>query len=439
LIRALVVAAAIAWPTIAAAQIPGQNETSFSPERFTPPVGPGSFFWVQDAQVLGHLAWSAGVTANLMSRPLILRDVNTDETVSEPIRTRLGADLLAGIGLGSRFQLGLAVPVVAAQSGDRLAGIGLDESELATTALGDLRLSATARVEGRRSGLGAGLGLGVTLTLPTGDDEQFSGEKGTVVEWRVIGSYGWRSARLAANVGPRLRTEEVVLLSPAQPHGNELMGGLAGEIAIPGTGNRLLALAEWTFVRGDEGPSPDELRLGGRFRLASGWSIVAGAGTGTSSGEIGAPRWRILAGVRLDSETTTDLDGDGIADSVDRCPHEKEDRDGFEDSDGCPDLDNDGDGIPDVVDKCPQHSEDFDGFDDSDGCPELDNDGDGIPDDEDPTPNLYEPRKPAPSAPVLPDPVPDPDAVTGHDPAREDAVSEDQPAPPSDPDPPDDP
>nr|MBA3501557.1 OmpA family protein [Deltaproteobacteria bacterium] len=40
-----------------------------------------------------------------------------------------------------------------------------------------------------------------------------------------------------------------------------------------------------------------------------------------------------------------DLDNDGILDNVDKCPRVPEDLDGFEDTDGCPDLDNDKDGI----------------------------------------------------------------------------------------------
>jgi outer membrane protein OmpA-like peptidoglycan-associated protein len=67
--------------------------------------------------------------------------------------------------------------------------------------------------------------------------------------------------------------------------------------------------------------------------------------------------------------------------------NEAEDKDGFQDEDGCPDPDNDGDGIPDVVDKCPNEPEDRDGFQDEDGCPDPDNDGDGILDKEDKCPN----------------------------------------------------
>jgi outer membrane protein OmpA-like peptidoglycan-associated protein len=82
-----------------------------------------------------------------------------------------------------------------------------------------------------------------------------------------------------------------------------------------------------------------------------------------------------------------DRDGDGIPDIHDKCPNEPEDRDGFEDDDGCPDPDNDKDGIPDAVDKCPNEPEDFDGFQDEDGCPDPDNDQDGVLDSRDRCPN----------------------------------------------------
>ena len=65
-----------------------------------------------------------------------------------------------------------------------------------------------------------------------------------------------------------------------------------------------------------------------------------------------------------------DRDGDGVLDADDRCPDDPEDRDGFQDDDGCPDADNDGDGVPDMNDRCPTDPEDLDGYQDDDGCPE---------------------------------------------------------------------
>jgi len=66
-----------------------------------------------------------------------------------------------------------------------------------------------------------------------------------------------------------------------------------------------------------------------------------------------------------------DWDGDGLANEIDQCPDEPEDRDGFQDEDGCPEPDNDQDGVLDVNDKCPNEPETKNGFEDEDGCPET--------------------------------------------------------------------
>jgi outer membrane protein OmpA-like peptidoglycan-associated protein len=72
-----------------------------------------------------------------------------------------------------------------------------------------------------------------------------------------------------------------------------------------------------------------------------------------------------------------DTDGDGVVDSLDRCP----DVPGLADLMGCPDKD--GDGIADDDDKCPETP----GLAKYGGCPIPDTDGDGINDEEDKCPN----------------------------------------------------
>jgi OOP family OmpA-OmpF porin len=75
-----------------------------------------------------------------------------------------------------------------------------------------------------------------------------------------------------------------------------------------------------------------------------------------------------------------DPDKDGIIGAADKCANEPEDKDSFQDDDGCPDPDNDNDGIADADDKCAAEPEDKDSFEDTDGCPDPDNDQDGVPD-----------------------------------------------------------
>ncbi len=104
-------------------------------------------------------------------------------------------------------------------------------------------------------------------------------------------------------------------------------------------------------------------------------------------GDVNNGMVEVRVGLGLYFGGTRDSDKDGIVNKEDKCPFNAEDYDGFEDEDGCPDIDNDGDGIPDYLDRCPDEMEDSDGFEDADGCPDVDNDGDGILDNEDKCPN----------------------------------------------------
>ena len=73
-----------------------------------------------------------------------------------------------------------------------------------------------------------------------------------------------------------------------------------------------------------------------------------------------------------------DRDGDGVVDSLDRCP----DVSGLSALQGCPDKD--ADGIADMDDKCP----DVAGLAKYQGCPIPDTDADGINDEQDKCPNV---------------------------------------------------
>jgi len=79
-----------------------------------------------------------------------------------------------------------------------------------------------------------------------------------------------------------------------------------------------------------------------------------------ATGVVGAER----------SRRRGDTDGDAVRDAEDLCPSDAEDRDGFEDADGCPDDDNDRDRIPDRDDRCPNDPETYNGTEDEDGCPD---------------------------------------------------------------------
>lgn len=70
-------------------------------------------------------------------------------------------------------------------------------------------------------------------------------------------------------------------------------------------------------------------------------------------------------------QAVADGDHDGVADERDGCLTSPEDRDGVEDDDGCPDIDNDLDGVLDIADACLLQPETYNGFTDDDGCPDA--------------------------------------------------------------------
>ncbi|HUS27516.1 MAG TPA: OmpA family protein [Kofleriaceae bacterium] len=137
------------------------------------------------------------------------------------------------------------------------------------------------------------------------------------------------------------------------------------------------------------------LGAGAKYRAGGGWGVrvdVRGIFVHDNTGAAFTNDVEILASlyrewgrkktVKVEDKPKTGADGDsdGIEDATDKCPTEAEDKDDFQDDDGCPDKDNDADGVADDTDKCKGEAEDKDNYQDDDGCPELDNDSDGVPD-----------------------------------------------------------
>ncbi len=132
--------------------------------------------------------------------------------------------------------------------------------------------------------------------------------------------------------------------------------------------------------------------VGVKYRAGGGWGVrldLRGIGVPSNEDKAVTFDFELLASLyrefggkkapkKVEPMVDQDPDKDGILGAADECPAEAEDKDEFEDENGCPDPDNDKDGILDGVDKCPNEAEDKDNFEDDDGCPDPDNDGDGV-------------------------------------------------------------
>jgi outer membrane protein OmpA-like peptidoglycan-associated protein len=257
-----------------------------------------------------------------------------------------------------------------------------------------------------------GLAAAAVVTLPFGDSAAFLGSGGFTFRPTLIADVTRGPVTAAINIGAIIRPETIVL-APNDPMGtaprslidvgHELTwsAGLAYRfirwVGVAAEIYGFVPLVSTTVSAPFDAGKDYTADVAGGFQFFPIKDIAVGVGAG--AGIIGSAArhedYRVFGGVTWApaegkgavASGGIDTDGDGIPDAQDLCPTEPEDKDGFDDEDGCPDPDNDQDGIPDALDKCPNEPEDKDGFQDEDGCPEVDNDGDGIPDAQDKCPN----------------------------------------------------
>jgi outer membrane protein OmpA-like peptidoglycan-associated protein len=251
---------------------------------------------------------------------------------------------------------------------------------------GDVSVGARVRLLGEAKDFFA-LAAQATLIAPTAGSQAYRGEGSVAVRPELIAELRPKYVRISANLGFLVRENQPLLNARV---GDELLYALGAGVPID---ERFEAIAElWGgyTLKGIQArtATPFEWLVGGKYNTPYGLYAGLAAGTGFTHG-IGSPDARVVAQLGYLSpkkKQEQDRDHDGILDKDDGCPDQPEDRDGFEDSDGCPDLDDDKDGIADSSDACPRDPEDRDGYADEDGCPDPDNDGDSILDQDDACP-----------------------------------------------------
>jgi hypothetical protein len=390
-VSTLVALAVLGFASSASAQDAIGKE--FSAQRFDPAPGPRNFLSTRGARTDGEMAWSAGLNVNYAYTPLKVESCISDTpgTCNAAINTRtlkvvenlIQADVLGSFTPIPRLQLGLRLPVGFSK------GNGIDEfaqpAPFSKPGMPDPELEVKVRAYGEVKDPVV-VGVAVYGTAPTGHltaphaymgDETFGGGIRAILD----GDFG--PIQFGVNLGGVLRGEGRMDQAKV---GSEMRYSAAVayrpspllRVVVDGFGS-----TRFTSTAGE-----NALEIDGGAQITpvgSPFIFQAGAGFGALEG-FGVPVVRALIGGGYVFEKR-DRDNDGIDDSVDQCPTVPEDRDGYEDSDGCPDPDNDLDTIPDKDDKCPDQAEDMDGFEDTDGCPDPDNDKDGIPDVNDRCPN----------------------------------------------------
>ena len=430
--RRTLVAAAVSAMALSAGPASAQNI-----QKFNPATGTTNFLTVEGAATAPHLTFVPSVWINYGKNPLVLRKENG------AIRERLVEHLISfnfegAIGLGEHFELGVDLPMHfivghAVEAATDAQGQVIPSEDPGFTvadpsgfALGDLRLLPKFQFFGPKARRENGLGVAVAVptTFQTGNEDRFVGSRMLTLNPEAIAELRLEVLRLAANVGFRWYPEndKVATLEV----GNEVTYGGSVAVALGDPDlwviGELFGAGSVEQVKSGSKNSPMEGLLGFRAYTAPGIVMTAGAGRGLIP-DYGAPQLRVFVGAAYLDEAS-DRDGDGLEDADDSCPDAPEDRDGFEDSDGCPDPDNDKDGLVDAVDRCPNEPETRNGFEDDDGCPdevtapppppppaEKDSDGDGLLDSQDKCPNDPEDKDAFEDADGCPDPDNDADGI----------------------------
>ena len=376
--------AALGLPQRSAAQL----APSFDAQRFVPAGNAHGFLVVPDGSVLPRKRFGFDVLLNFAYRPLQI--VSTGQNREDAVIDALFAGhARAGFAPTSWIQVDLKMPIMQfVASGTGLGQLGGNTNGVFS--LGDLWLEGRFRVL-REDKHVVTVALMPFVTFPTGNPRMYltsgvptfgaqASLSRTIWRFRLAGNIGYRF-KLGnpgyALLGDRVAADDELFYSaglgftivPDRLDVNlELFGaGLVGPGRSPSV---------TTAYPGKAGlHSPLEAMVDFRIQLSGGFAAVVGGGWGITRG-VGTPGFRVVGG--LSFAPFFDRDGDGILDPEDGCPDDPEDVDGFEDDDGCPDIDDDGDGILDVDDGCRLEAEDVDRFEDDDGCPDEDNDGDGI-------------------------------------------------------------
>jgi len=358
-------------------------------QTFEYAVGPKTFVTVADGDVAARTQVAVDALVTMLTKPFQIYTVDANHMIAGArttvVSSMIAAQLTAAYGVTDRLQLGGNLPIIFSLSGDGLVpDTGAKAMNgLNVTGLGDLVLEAKYRLVRHGAWKASAIG-GLSLPSSIGSGgAQFIGDDLPTGRIKLAAQADAGRLSFGANVGVLLRKPRTIYDSTI---GQQLTWGVAGAGRIT---DRVALIAEAYGRAGLPGlsldASPLEAEGGLRIYATGAVAVLIGGGAGLVKG-IGSPEWRAFLSIGY-APDMRDTDGDGIPNGRDKCPLIPEDKDGFEDEDGCPDDDNDGDHRPDAVDKCPNDAEDLDGFEDEDGCPDPDNDKDGIPDLQDKCPN----------------------------------------------------
>lgn len=389
--------------SLAAAQ-QAQPLPSFSLTRFGLNDGGKGGLGAATGDTLDQFRFRATLGFHYENNPLVY--YRNGSPAGSLVEHRAQLHLGMAFGITSWLQLAGELPMVVLQSGDDLSNVagtvtpdsfGLGSPRFA------LRMGILSQGSGglaKNTGLDLALQLGVAL--PFGVGNALNIENGWNVMPQLSAGRDFGPVRFGGEFSALIR--QGVALTPSTT--KDTVGHQLGLRAlVSSTGEYVRFEGSFHTLIPLDGGVPAGFELLGGVRVPIGPLELFALG-GPGFGNLpGTPSFRVFAGLgikpwaeKCDASSShtpaecpdLDDDQDGLRNRLDKCPLEPEDKDQFEDDDGCIDPDNDRDRVLDGEDKCPIEP----GPKSNNGCPirVRDNDGDGTPDVDDKCPTIPGPK-----------------------------------------------
>lgn len=316
---AVAVAVALAVPRFASAtDCSGIHSPCINDDTLWPHAGVARFSAAGSAETIATGQIGFGLAATYLSRPILLGTRTAGEPTDQyVVNDQVNASFLWSYGVSDRLEIDLALPVTLGQGGTGLepitGGAGLKD-----TAVRDMRFGfAYALVAHDRTRPLAGPGLvgRFEMSAPTGDREQFAGERSGVFVPSVAGDYRLGRLFAGAEIGARLRsttefqgarvgTQGVAALGVGYDvFAHDLLAAMIEARVFPTFAEQHRLQDALTSVPDGEHIAPAEWHLSARTAPLSGGdlSIEAGGGGGIPLGStpsITTPRLRFTLSVR---------------------------------------------------------------------------------------------------------------------------------------------
>lgn len=323
-------------------------------------AGPAHFVAVGSTETVASGQLGFALVTSYLSRPIVLQvpSPGSGGSPQNVIDDQVNGTFLWSYGATNRLELDVALPITFGQGGTGLSpitgGFGLHDTAerdlrfgLAYALVPHLRIapdepidSPLATHDARRNEWG--LVARFEMSAPTGDHNQFAGERSGVYIPSLAGDFrrgpwfagielGARVRPITELLGARVGTQLVTMLGVGYDIlPRELLAATVEAWALP-------TLASQGPGQGDP-LVPSEWQVSARTSpMRSGnLTIQLGGGTAIPFGgqdEITRPRFRFTLGIRW-APMSRDTDGDGVLDGADKCPTTPAPGT----ADGCPDV-----------------------------------------------------------------------------------------------------